>query len=209
MMTIAPAVSGSIGNGQSAEHSAATVPGLQYGHVRDLGWAVAPGARAGDANGFQIGGGGVESFAFSLGLTSFQPSTSMPYVEETSYVPYQGATHPNVPLYRNNQVFPREAFWNLLNNLWTASGNGTYQPPMYAQLLITVANPWFNVQAGRSVTVLCVYLWRAQARYHQLSPEVQNILGPFDHMLNNFPHYSTLDTELTATETNLLANFMA
>jgi hypothetical protein len=35
------------------------------------------------------------------------------------------------------------------------------------------------------------------------------MLGPFDHMLNNFPHYSTLDTELTATEINLLANFTA
>jgi hypothetical protein len=35
------------------------------------------------------------------------------------------------------------------------------------------------------------------------------MLGPFDHMLNNFPHYGTLDTELTATEINLLANFTA
>jgi hypothetical protein len=133
-----------------------------------------------------------------------------PYVEGTGYVPYQGATHPNGPLCRNNQVFPPEAFWDLLNNLWAASGSGTYQtPPMYAQPLITVANPWFNVQAGRSVTVLWVYLERVQAWYHQLSPEVQTILGPFDHMLNNFPHYSTFDTELTATEINLLANFTA
>jgi hypothetical protein len=38
---------------------------------------------------------------------------------------------------------------------------------------------------------------------------VQHILGPFDHMLNSFPHYGTLDTELTATEINLLANFTA
>jgi hypothetical protein len=133
-----------------------------------------------------------------------------PYVEGTGYAPYQGATHPNGPLYQNNQVFPSEAFWNLLHNLWASSGSGTYQtPPMYAQPLITVANPWFNVQAGRSVTVLWVYLERVQAWYQQLAPEVQNILGPFDHMLNNFPHYSTLDTELTATEINLLANFTA
>jgi hypothetical protein len=133
-----------------------------------------------------------------------------PYVEGTGYVPYQGATDPNGPLYRNNQVFPSEAFWDLLNNLWTASGSGTYQTsPMYAQPLITVTNPWFNVQAGRSVTVLWVYLERVHAWYQQLSPEVQNMLGPFDHMLNSFPHYGTLDTELTATEINLLANFTA
>jgi hypothetical protein len=59
------------------------------------------------------------------------------------------------------------------------------------------------------VTVLWVYLERVQAWYRQLSPEVQNILGPFDNMLNDFPHYSTLDTELTPTEINLLANFTA
>ena len=133
-----------------------------------------------------------------------------PYVEGTGYVPYQGATHPTGPLHQHNQVFPSEAFWDLLHNLWAASGSGTYQtPPMYAQPLITVANPWFNVQAGRSVTVLWVYLERVQAWYQQLSPEVQHMLGPFDHMLNNFPHYGTLDTELTATEINLLANFTA
>ena len=38
---------------------------------------------------------------------------------------------------------------------------------------------------------------------------MRDLLGPFDHMLNNFPHYGTLDTELTATEINLLANFTA
>jgi hypothetical protein len=133
-----------------------------------------------------------------------------PYVEGTGYVPYQGVTHPTSPLYRHNQVFPPEAFGDLLHHLWAASGSGTYQtPPMYAQPLLTVANPWFHVHAGRSVTVLWVYLERVQAWYQQLSPEVQHILGPFDHMRNNFPHYGTLDTELTATEINLLANLTA
>jgi hypothetical protein len=133
-----------------------------------------------------------------------------PYVEGAGYVPYQGAAYPNGPLYRYNQVFPPEAFWDLLYHLWAASGSGTYQTtPMYAQPLITVANPWFNVHAGRSVTVLWVYLERVHAWYQQLSPEVQHMLGPFDHMLNDFPHYSTFDTELTATEINLLANFTA
>jgi hypothetical protein len=125
-------------------------------------------------------------------------------------VPTDMLWHPNGPLYRNNQVFPAEAFWDLLKNLWAASGSGRYQtPPIYAQPLITMVNPWFDVQAGRSVTVLWVYLERAHAWYQQLSPEVQNMLGPFDHMLNNFPHYSTLDTELTPMGINLLTNFTA
>jgi hypothetical protein len=133
-----------------------------------------------------------------------------PYVEGTGYVLYQGARNPSGPLYQHNQVFPSEAFWTLLNNLWGASGRGTYQnTPMYMQTLTTVANPWFNIVAARQVTVLWVYLERVQAWYQQLSSEVQNILGPFDNMMNNFPHYSTFDTELTPTEINLLANFTA
>jgi hypothetical protein len=69
-----------------------------------------------------------------------------PYVEGAGYVLYHGATHPHGPLYQHNQVFPPEAFWDLLHHLWAASGSGTYQtPPMHAQPLITVANPWFHV----------------------------------------------------------------
>ena len=80
---------------------------------------------------------------------------------------------------------------------------------MYVQQLTTVANPWFNVASGREITVLWVYLERVQAWYDQLPPDVQNFLGPFDTMVNNFPHYGTLDTELSPTEINLLANLTA
>jgi hypothetical protein len=52
-----------------------------------------------------------------------------PYVEGTGYVPYQGATHPTGPLHQHNQVFPPEAFGDLLHHLWAASGSGTYQTP--------------------------------------------------------------------------------
>jgi len=58
--------------------------------------------------------------------------------------------------------------------------------------------------------VLWVYLERVKAWYDQLSPAVQNNLGPFDNMLNSFPHYSTLfSTQLSPTEINLLANLTA
>jgi hypothetical protein len=133
-----------------------------------------------------------------------------PYVQGRGYVLYQGAPSPNKPMFQNNQVFPSASFQELLDNLWSSSGKGTYQnPPRYSQRLTTVSNAWFNVAAGRPVTVLWTYLERSQSWYDQLPPEVQNILGPFDNMLGGFPHYSTFDTELTATEVNLLANYTA
>ena len=123
---------------------------------------------------------------------------------------YQGATSPYQPLYQHNQVFPSALFQDLLDNLWSASGQGTYQdPPLYTQRLTTMSNAWFNVAAGRPVTVLWTYLERARSWYDQLALEVQNVLGPFDNMLGGFPHYSTFDTELTATEVNLLAYYTA
>ena len=133
-----------------------------------------------------------------------------PYVQGRGYVLYQGAASPNQPMFQNNQVFPSASFQELLDNLWSSSGKGTYQnPPRYTQRLTTVSNAWFHVAAGRPVTVLWTYLERSRSWYDQLASEVQNILGPFDNMLGGFPHYSTFDTGLTATEVNLLANYTA
>lgn len=133
-----------------------------------------------------------------------------PYVPGTGYVLYQGAASPNQPVFQNNQVFPSASFQELLDNLWSSSGKGTYQnPPRYTQRLTTVSNAWFHVAAERAVTVLWTYLERAQSWYAQLSSDMQHILGPFDNMRGGFPHYSTFDTELTATEINLLANYTA
>ena len=133
-----------------------------------------------------------------------------PYVPGIGYVLYQEATSPRQPLFQNNQVFLSASFQELLDNLWSSSGKGTYQnPPRYTQRLTTVSNAWFHVGAGRAVTVLWTYLERSRFWYEQLSSDVQNILGPFDNMRGNFPHYSTFDTELTATEINLLANYTA
>lgn len=130
-----------------------------------------------------------------------------PYVAGVGYVPYSGASKPNSPLTRKNQIFPSSAFQSLLNNLWSASGSGSYQnAPIYAQPLTTVANPWFGVAGSRQVTVLWVYLERVKAWYDQLPAAVQSILGPFDSMANNFPHYGTFSTQLSATQINLLAN---
>jgi hypothetical protein len=131
-----------------------------------------------------------------------------PYAAGRGYSPYQGAANPSNPLFQNSQVFPSAAFQALLDNLWSASGSGSYQnAPMYSQPLTTVENHWFGVAPNRTVTVLWVYLERVKTWYDQLSPAVQNILGPFDNMMSGFPHYSTIfGTQLSATEINLLAN---
>jgi hypothetical protein len=132
------------------------------------------------------------------------------YQAGVGYVPYAGASNPENPLFQKSQVFPSANFQLLLNSLWAASGGGSYQnAPLYAQTLTTVANPWFGVAAGRTVTVLWVYLERVKAWYDELPAAVQSVLGPFDNMLNGFPHYSTFTTELTPTEINLLANLTA
>jgi hypothetical protein len=134
-----------------------------------------------------------------------------PYVPGTGYTLYQGASNPSNPLFQKSQIFPSAQFQTLLNNLWSASGSGSYQnPPIYSQALTTVQNTWFGVAPNQNVTVLWVYLERVKVWYDQLSPAVQSILGPFDNMLNSFPHYSTLfATQLSPTEINLLANLTA
>lgn len=131
-----------------------------------------------------------------------------PYLAGSGYVLYQGASNPSNPLFQKSQVFPSSAFQPLLDNLWAASGSGSYQnPPIYSQSLSTVGNAWFGVAPNKNVTVLWVYLERVKAWYDQLSSGVQSLLGPFDNMMNNFPHYSTIfSTQLSPTEINLLAN---
>jgi hypothetical protein len=131
-----------------------------------------------------------------------------PYVSGAGYQPYGGSLNPGNPLLQNSQVFPSSEFQPLLDNLWSAGGSGCYQnSPVYLQSLTTLANPWFGVAAGRQVSVLWVYLERVKAWYDQLSPAVKEILGPFDAMMSDFPHYSTIfASQLSPTEINLLAN---
>jgi len=137
-----------------------------------------------------------------------------PFVPDVGYQLYSGNRISAGPLFQNNQVFPSEAFQDLLNNLWAASGSGLYQnPPIYFQKGLRIqSNPWFKVAPvpGRQqVNVLWVYLERCKTWYDQLASSVKRELGPFDGMVGNFPHYSVLDTELTTTQINLLANYTA
>ena len=71
-------------------------------------------------------------------------------------------------------------------------------------------NTWFGVTSVREVTVVWFYLtfvteWEALFADNQ--PVKAIITG--ERMTNNFPNYSTLATNLTATQINLLANLTA
>jgi hypothetical protein len=115
----------------------------------------------------------------------------------------------------NSQVFASSRFEEVLQGLWQASGSGTNAgSAVFKQTDLTVLpNAWFGVrgEGGRTVDVLWVYTNRVQAWYDLLSPAVQAILGdPTDpSSFHSFPHYGTLDTDLTATEINLLASLTA
>ena len=59
--------------------------------------------------------------------------------------------------------------------------------------------------------LLWVYNNPVRDWYERLRPEAQRILGAFGGpgALKGFPNYPTLDTDLNATEINLLANLSA
>ncbi|MDN5869876.1 MAG: hypothetical protein L0H73_04025 [Nitrococcus sp.] len=136
-----------------------------------------------------------------------------PYQQGKGYRIYAGDENPTSPESRNSQVFPAQGFADLLKGLWQASGSGTARKPaVFTQSLAVQDNVWFGVTGGgRTVRVLWVYTDRVKDWYDALSREVQAMLGSFDdpESFHAFPHYSTFDTDLTATEVNLLASLTA
>jgi hypothetical protein len=100
-------------------------------------------------------------------------------------------------------------FDDFLQGLWTASGKGDYNgAAIHKQTLTTVENPWFGVADKRTVTVVWAYLeynsaWHDEIKDDWVKLEVDAL------SFKKFPHYSTLDTQLTAREINLLANLTA
>jgi len=135
-----------------------------------------------------------------------------PYQQGVGYKLYAGDPQPASPESRNSQVFPADAFADLVRGLWQASGSGTNQKPaVFAQGLAVQANDWFGVTGERTVTVLWVYTARIRDWYDALAPEVQALLGAFDDpkSFHAFPHYPTFDTDLSPTEVNLLSSLTA
>jgi hypothetical protein len=127
------------------------------------------------------------------------------------YVPYgTGARGPDA-IFANNQVFDQAAFPALLRGLWEASGHETHaSPAVFAQRLAARPNQWFGITAAREVTVIWNYLgyvgnWAALFDHNK---PVQAIIEA-ERASKGFPNYSTLETNLSATQINLLANLAA
>lgn len=111
-------------------------------------------------------------------------------------------------LFRMNQVFDSSDFTALLNGLWQSTGGNEANPPVFTQKLVTVGNDWFGIPAGRSVTMLWMYLGMAQNWRAEMTERVRLSLDK-EMLLHKFPHYSTLKTELSPEQVNFLANLTA
>jgi hypothetical protein len=144
-------------------------------------------------------------------LFGYQPYGDGRLGANQGYVPYGEGLPTRSPIYAHNQVFPAASFPALLQGLWAASGNdGTSAPAIFTQRLAVVPNAWFGVSGAREVTVVWFHLgfvdsWRA---LFAANPAVLAIIAA-ERANSNFPNYSTLDTHLSATQINLLADLTA
>jgi hypothetical protein len=135
-----------------------------------------------------------------------------PYDATTGYVLYSaGGASPENMLFANSQVFESSVFADLLAGLWASAGSSApaTQPAIFSQSLTVQANAWFGVAARSSpMTVVWVYLNYASdwAALFADNVPVQSAIAS-ELATNQFPHYSTFSTELTATQINLLAHF--
>jgi len=127
------------------------------------------------------------------------------------YMPYHTGEPGRYPMFANNQVFDQAAFPALLQGLWEAGGHESHaSPAVFSQRLAVLPNEWFGIKAAREVTVVWNYLgfvgkWAALFDHNK---PVQAIIET-ERVTNNFPNYSTLKTDLSATQINLLANLTA
>jgi hypothetical protein len=127
------------------------------------------------------------------------------------YVLYAGASGTDYPMYAHNQVFDSADFPAFLQGLWAANGSGSNaSPSIFSQLLAVQPNRWFGVAGGKTVTVVWCYLSRVTAWENQFqnNPLVASLVVNAISQ-DSFPHYSTFDTSLSATEINLMANMTA
>ena len=134
-----------------------------------------------------------------------------PYDATNGYVLYSaGNSTPENQLFGQSQVFASSEFAGFLSGLWAAAGSASpaSQPAILSQSLTVQANTWFGVPAGSSpITVVWVYLnyasdWAAQ--FTDNTPVASLVASEVS--TNNFPHYDTLTTNLSATQINLLAH---
>lgn len=137
-----------------------------------------------------------------------------PYDDKLGYQPYAGTDPNSVPQgnrpFALNQIFAASEFAPFLAALWAAAGSASpaTAPAILSQSLNVQANPWFGVPARSApTTIVWVYLnyatdWAAQ--FDSNAPVQQLITSELAN--SRFPNYSTLDTQITATQVNLMAH---
>lgn len=110
---------------------------------------------------------------------------------------------PAYATYRDNQVFPSEAFKDLLDQMWQARQRGgavlCYQPQ-----LTLVPNGKYGVGAG-TVNMLWAYNNPVAEWHGRLHWTVKAYID-LDPFVRDFPCYATADVQLSARQVNLLAH---
>lgn len=128
-----------------------------------------------------------------------------PYNPKKGYVPFGKKTAAANKFMSQSQIFSTGDFPALLKGLWKKSGSGSSATPAnLPQKLKTRKNKWFGV-AKRDVTVLWVYTNAVEKWVCLLRPDVRKLVAASA----DFPHYNTLDTNLSAPQVNLLASLTA
>lgn len=104
----------------------------------------------------------------------------------------------------HNQVFPRSEFTAFLSGVW-GTAQGSKAPAIYKQTSKVLENSWFGVTPRKNLTCVWVYLNETSDWEGLLNEDVKKTLNGID----NFPNYKTLNTQLNASEVNLLSSMTA
>ena len=112
-------------------------------------------------------------------------------------------------MYANNQIFEQAAFQRFCRDFERERQWELCDPAIFTQLAV-LPNKWFGVSSAREVTVVWYYLGSVTtwAELFASNAPVRAIIEA-ERSTNGFPNYSTLDTNLSATQINLLANLAA
>ncbi|WP_156968216.1 hypothetical protein [Desulfobacter vibrioformis] len=121
--------------------------------------------------------------------------------EIRGYVQYKEGDTSDI-LNKNNQVFPKSKFYEVLTGLIKASGRNCRQKSTnFKQALTTVDNALFGVKGGRKVNVLWSYLNYAQDWAAGLNEEVQEQV----RNIKDFPNYTICFMQYNNREINLMS----
>jgi hypothetical protein len=128
------------------------------------------------------------------------------------YVLYEGFSDPIYFQFAHNQVFDSSEFPTLLKALWANSGSSVTaratSPAIASQSLTVLANRWFGIAGGQTVTVVWCHLNYAQNWVDLFTAPVPDLIAR-EVQNSSFPNYKTVDTDLTATQTNLISMIAA